>query len=577
MEWKNLFRNIDIPVIICRYDDLQVVYENPSAKTLLNPLMESKNRDSMEKNMTAAELLRMDEEKTAEFFAAVEKNNNTTRFMTSIRLYSGMETIVNLSAIKVLIDEIRYVQICIYSSRTEQISRLHAQALIAALDIAYKSETTTEAINGILSYAGSYMNVSRSYIFESTSETTTSNTYEWCADGIEPAIDQLKDLPKDEYTYDEIIQNGIAVTDDIRKLSPEDRAILEPQGIKSLAIIPIISHKGPMGYVGFDDCSNYRGWSQGEVELLQGISDIFASLLIRRDAERSLQYSIEILKTVTNGLNDVIYVTDLQRQQILFCNNTLYRYIKTDEAVGRNTREMLAGWSSNLWNMLPTDKLTDENGQIKVKSHAWEFFNQSDKKWYLVKDEIIKWIDGRDVILETATDITLQKEQEARLQIAADTDQMTGTFNREWMVSVLGNILNRHEEQKQECSVVFADLDGLKSVNDLFGHAAGDRMIYKFVNIMQSQIRKSDALCRWGGDEFVAVIRGNEKSALRIVGKIAEQVDIYNKQKDDVYELGFSYGIIEIRHDLQLTVDELIKIADERMYAQKVKKQKNRC
>lgn len=182
MEWKNLFRNIDIPVIICRYDDLQVVYENPSAKTLLNPLMESKNRDSMEKNMTAAELLRMDEEKTAEFFAAVEKNNNTTRFMTSIRLYSGMETIVNLSAIKVLIDEIRYVQICIYSSRTEQISRLHAQALIAALDIAYKSETTTEAINGILSYAGSYMNVSRSYIFESTSETTTSNTYEWCAD-----------------------------------------------------------------------------------------------------------------------------------------------------------------------------------------------------------------------------------------------------------------------------------------------------------------------------------------------------------------------------------------------------------
>jgi len=99
-------------------------------------------------------------------------------------------------------------------------------------------------------------------------------------------------------------------------------------------------------------------------------------------------------------------------------------------------------------------------------------------------------------------------------------------------------------------------------------------MIMKFVEIAQSKIRKSDILCRWGGDEFVLLIRGNEAQTNLVVEKIIRETAVFNRRKEDVFFLGFSYGVVEIKSGEYKTVNDIIMTADKKMYAQKIKNKK---
>src|SRR5699024_7770650 len=138
-----------------------------------------------------------------------------------LQLYSGESTSASLAANRVTIHDVNYVQVFIHSAHSKHASQTYAQALAAALEVAYKAETTDKSIDNVLAFAGNYIDVSRSYIFESISDNLTSNTYEWCAPGVAPAINELQNLPKEEYSYDNIIENGLAITDDIRNLAEE--------------------------------------------------------------------------------------------------------------------------------------------------------------------------------------------------------------------------------------------------------------------------------------------------------------------------------------------------------------------
>lgn len=578
MNFGDFLHNVNIPALVYREDaSMAVVYENRSAILQLNPLARSDNWDYLESNTPVTDLLRFVGNDFATFQAQIARDGDVSSFHTSMLLYTGEQVPVSIAANRVELEGVRYVQVLIYSIKSEDAAQSHAQALATALDLAYRAPSTDEAINNVIAFVGNYTDVSRSYIFEAVSETLTSNTYEWCANGVEPAIEQLKNLPKDEYSYDNIIENGLAVTDDIRMLTDEDRAILEPQGIKSLALIPIYSRGRALGYIGFDDCARYRQWSPSEVQLLQSMADMIASLLARRDAERSMQYSIDVLKNVTDNSDNIVFVSDIYSRHVLFANSVLARAVgaKPEELTGLTFHEVAEKWSGQSADYRPLDALIDVNGAIKSYRNTWEFKNPSDNKWYLITDSIIKWIDGKDAHIETATEITGQKEYEAELKHAASTDRMTGLYNRERGRQLLQHILSGNSDIKEHC-LVFIDLDGLKYTNDTFGHEVGDLMIQKTITLIQSRIRKIDTLCRWGGDEFLLILSTNENAAGSIMETIAAQMEQHNESGTDAFTLSFSYGITPISPDEEQTVDELVKTADARMYSHKMRLRKHK-
>ncbi len=116
----------------------------------------------------------------------------------------------------------------------------------------------------------------------------------------------------------------------------------------------------------------------------------------------------------------------------------------------------------------------------------------------------------------------------------------------------------------------YTDINGLKEVNDNFGHDSGDELILTVVNGMKSTIRESDYIVRMGGDEFLIVFIGSNKEASeKIWNRILESYKRINKEENRLYQVSVSHGIVEYEHGKYGHLDEIIKIADDIMYEEK--------
>lgn len=573
MCYNDFFSNIDIPVIVFEANDPhRVAYLNSRAALLLSPVSRGEMPAYPDKGTVLSDLFSLPQEDAREARRLLDESGSFSCFDTKLALCSGEKMFVSLSASKTRAEGHHHIIIYLYPSSIERTSgtQSNAQVLATALNIAYKSKTTDEAIDSILSFVGRLLGVSRAYIFESVSEALLSNTYEWCAPGVKPEPDRLEELSKDSYPYDAIVGKGINIADDIGALPEAERDLLEPRGAKSLARIPLMSQGVPLGYAGFDDCVNCRKWAQNEIQLLCYVADLLSSLIVRRSMERSLQYSLEVLNTVTEKADSLIYVNDIHSKELLFVSKSLARLLKVDHRtlMGKRCCEVFSLGDYDTCAECTAEKMTDADGNIITRRLEWERFCPSSEKWYLVRDAIINWLDGREVHIQTATDITKQKEYERQLEHYASTDMMTGVFNREWGRKLINEILEKR--QQGNSTLAFIDLNDLKGVNDKYGHEVGDIMIIKTIEIVKSCTRQSDVLCRWGGDEFVMILRGDEQQIDFVMKKILSEMERFNDTGEQPFTLGFSYGLAEISSNIGSTAEEIVSFADKRMYRHKM-------
>ncbi len=157
----------------------------------------------------------------------------------------------------------------------------------------------------VLAKLGSATGVSRVYTFENfeaeDGSLCASQTHEWVAEGIEPQMGnaELQSLP---YTSDaiepvrETIQQGEVLVQIVREMPEPARAVLEPQGIVSIAIVPIITRDAWIGFLGFDDCSQERRWSDVEIDALKAASGILGAAMQRASDEAHLHHKEEQLR-----------------------------------------------------------------------------------------------------------------------------------------------------------------------------------------------------------------------------------------------------------------------------------------
>lgn len=158
-------------------------------------------------------------------------------------------------------------------------------------------------------------------------------------------------------------------------------------------------------------------------------------------------------------------------------------------------------------------------------------------------------------------------------------DKLTNVYNRNYFEQLLYDDIHNHKTVEKEFYAVVFDLNGLKFVNDNYGHLAGDELIKTFSRGLTSLTGELDIIGRFGGDEFVGVFYNVNSQIL--MNKFEELIEKF-KDNPIVFEenkisCSFSYGIVEFPRDGR-NFDELIKIADERMYKYKrtVKKQLNK-
>lgn len=189
--------------------------------------------------------------------------------------------------------------------------------------------------------------------------------------------------------------------------------------------------------------------------------------------------------------------------------------------------------------------------------------------WILDRGAVVERdTEGRPArIIGTVEDNTEEHQRLHQLQSAAETDRLTGLPNRAYLYKYLRTTLSAAYSRAHPLAVMFMDLDKFKRINDNYGHDVGDALLAEVASRFRAVMRDGDILCRWGGDEFLAVVEATTPEKLE---HIAERLIEVAKAPIYISEhelfIGASIGIVTYAGQRPVTSRELISAADKLMY-----------
>ncbi len=294
----------------------------------------------------------------------------------------------------------------------------------------------------------------------------------------------------------------------------------------------------------------------------------------------------KILKNYTSIRND------LDRSKLLLLNNLpgmVYR-CKLDRDW---TMEYISSGSLELTGYCPESLLGNReisyNSIIvdEYRTKIWEKWENAvnEKALFkleypiITKDNEIKWVyeqgkpifdkDGRVKVLEgVIVDIDEQKERENKINYLTHYDVMTGVYNRRYYNLAIKKM---DREEYLPLSIIIGDINGLKLINDAFGHEIGDNMVIRTAALLKNNIRNTDILSRTGGDEFAIFL---PNTAGDVVQKIVDRIDndcikINSNTSDPTMKISISLGFAT-RESIKESIEDTIKLAEDHMYKNKL-------
>ncbi len=175
-------------------------------------------------------------------------------------------------------------------------------------------------------------------------------------------------------------------------------------------------------------------------------------------------------------------------------------------------------------------------------------------------------LDGERLMLCIIHDITEQKRLEQELEHAALRDALTGLGNRRQFLQLVERAYARNQYFEQDFSLMLVDADHFKAINDQHGHHKGDEVLISLARALESGIRDSDTVFRWGGEEFVILLPlTNLQGALHVAESLREIVQQLSQRS--LPQLTVSIGVAQ--HQADEDSDSLFKRMDEALYRAK--------
>ncbi|MGW8392701.1 diguanylate cyclase domain-containing protein [Pseudoduganella sp. HUAS MS19] len=173
-----------------------------------------------------------------------------------------------------------------------------------------------------------------------------------------------------------------------------------------------------------------------------------------------------------------------------------------------------------------------------------------------------------DTSVAHAEELKQRDEAVSEMRMLSLTDVLTGLYNRRGFFLQAEQIYKLARRKRTKSAVIFADIDGLKRVNDELGHEAGDGMIRDAALVFRQSFRHADVVARLGGDEFVAYTLDDEQPEV-ILARIEANLRAFNLMQERPYCVAISAGVVLVDSSAENTLSHYVLLADEQMYAQK--------
>lgn len=459
-----------------------------------------------------------------------------------------------------------------------------------ALRSALNYDTPDEQINEFIGFFGKHIGSDRIYIFEDCEERhATDNTYEWCADGIIPAIDELQKVDMDiiDWWYETFARGESVIITDVEELKEEHRTsyeMLRAQNVKNVVVCPLYYKDEIRGFFGVDNPprSDYRAFTS----FLDMIGTLLTSLLKMRNSFRKANKLAKLSSySALSKIYESMYYINVQtgRYHIVKISSQFDRYMETAvRKVGKyEIWDDFCGHIRRIADKICIEPYLEETlefinlGTVEKRLH---------RKTSIIHEFIDKrrcWCRSRFIpvdydeegrllhVLYCIESIDEEKKRENRLLYLAQTDLMTGLCNR-------GSGERRIVEFLQDRTgglLCLLDCDKFKAVNDTYGHTVGDDVIIAVAESLQKSCRENDILLRLGGDEFAIFMPGmlEQSSAEKFFERLFENVGQIAIPEMQGKRVEISLGACFYDGAENISFDQLYRNADKAMYESKKK------
>ena len=317
----------------------------------------------------------------------------------------------------------------------------------------------------------------------------------------------------------------------------------------------------------------------GDLGESAGFIFVFRDVTERRRAQKLLEKSERFLNTIFDSIHDPFCIID--RNFLLVRANEPYAKLKDrklEDVLNKHCYEAIEGRDGICDNCIVQRTFAEGKPSTKEKPHA---FSDSTEGWveiftYPIFDEV----GEVSHVIEYTRDISERRHSDEErkaliedLEYLSTVDPLSGLLNRRALMEFLNAEADRAKRYGRRLSLILADVDNFKDINDTLGHTAGDEAIKVVAEVFREVVRKADVVGRYGGDEFLVVMpetsaKGAEDLAARLLEALKAEPAKLGPKARRTMTLSIGVASFDFKHD---TVDTLITHADTALYESKHK------
>lgn len=362
------------------------------------------------------------------------------------------------------------------------------------------------------------------------------------------------------YTKEEVLGHHVQ---EFNLLPPELQDEKFQSTLNGEALFSAAPHRLRSGETRFLDVYASPVMDRGQRLLYAILFDVTDRKLYREE----LLHEKEMLRTTLHSIGDGVVTTD-NHGVITSLNMVAQELTGWDNmAVGRPFNEIFILQNEHTGQRVedPIQEVLKTGRIVGLANHT-ELINRHGRCIPIMDSAApIKTEDGEiNGVVLVFRDVSSEKEHSRQIEFLSYHDHLTGLYNRRYIEELIGRI---DVAENLPLSIIMGDVNGLKLINDVFGHGTGDKLLKHVASLFTENCNKDDVIARWGGDEFVVVMPGTSLSTAETV--IQKLKDIHIPIDEGSLSLSLSLGCAS-KDRMESNIQDVLQYAEKYMYHQKL-------